>query len=155
MWFIVLCLYIFVFFIVQPFKKNSISFKVFDIRLEKFQNCFDKSDETMKASGCSFVWINFSFHSACFWWWYIYFIFIRVKLFDDFKFANIKYFDEYLTDILNTNLMVATRSLCVVISDDKIVKAKYKYENTPNSSKIDENIFSKYTTSISWWTNSQ
>ena len=41
--------------------------------------------------------------------------------------------------------MVATRSLCVVISDDKIVKAKYKYENTPNSSKIDENIFSKYT----------
>ena len=43
------------------------------------------------------------------------------------------------------NLMVVTRSLCVVISDDKIVKAKYKYENTPNSSKIDENIFSKYT----------
>ena len=76
----------------------------------------------MKASlGCSFVWINFSFHSACFWWWYIYFIFIRVKLFDDFKFANIKYFDEYLTDILSTNLMVVTRSLCVVISDDKIV----------------------------------
>ena len=74
----------------------------------------------------------------------LYFIFIWVKLFDDFKFANIKYFDEYLTDILNTNLMVATRSLCVVISDDKIVKAKYKYENTPNSSKIDENIFSKY-----------
>ena len=131
---------------------NCVSFKKLnsiqssDNRLEKFQNCFDKSDETMKASlGCSFVWLNFSFHSSCFWWWYIYFIFIRVKLFDDFKFANIKYFDEYLTDILSTNLMVVTRSLCVVISDDKIVKAKYKYENTPNSSKIDENIFSKYT----------
>ena len=75
----------------------------------------------------------------------LYFIFIWVKLFDDFKFANIKYFDEYLTDILNTNLMVVTRSLCVVISDDKIVKAKYKYENTPNSSKIDENILSNNT----------
>ena len=41
--------------------------------------------------------------------------------------------------------MVVTRLLCVVIADDKIVKAKYKYENTPNSSKIDENILSKNT----------
>ena len=113
----------------------------------------------MKASlACIFVWLNFSFHFSFFLLLMVvilYFIFIWVKLFDDFKFANIKYFDEYLTDILNTNLMVVTRSLCVVISDDKIVKAKYKYENTPNSSKIDENILSKYTTSISWWSNSQ